>query len=224
MAVRLHNLSHRFGGRWVLSRLSVAFPAHSAVLLTGANGAGKTTLLRIVATSLQPTRGQVELFGLPVLAHRQALRHRLGLVTHASHLYNALTAEENLQLTARLAGIGLGASGRNIPALLERVGLGAHRKRPVAGFSAGMTRRLGLAKLLLQRPELVLLDEPFGQLDADGVQLAQTIVGELRGEGATVVMSTHDIARGRALCDHHLALTHGRQQGPLRAIAKVPRP
>jgi heme exporter protein A len=217
--VELDKVSKRYGSHWALVRLSLAIPAQSAVLLTGPNGAGKTTLLRLLATALKPTRGTLRLFGAPADEHLESVRARLGLVTHKSHLYDDLSAQENLQLVARLAPR---VAANRIPALLERVGLGARAHSAVRTFSAGMQRRLCLARVLLREPELVLLDEPFSQLDPEGVALVAEIIGELKRRGVTLVLSTHDIDRGLALCDLHLHLERGhalRRLEPIAALA-----
>ncbi len=214
MTVRLDNVSQRYGRRWALVRLSLAIPPERAVLLTGANGAGKTTLLRVIATALRPTRGALSLFGLPAHENLEAVRPRIGLVTHRSHLYEELSAQENLTLVARLQGI----SAREIGAILERVGLGPRAHSAVRTFSAGMQRRLCLARVLLRVPELVLLDEPFGQLDPEGQVLVEELVRELRARRTTLVIATHDVDRARPLCDLHLHLEQGRVLRPLEPI------
>lgn len=206
MVVCLRDVSKRFANRWALARVTCDIPAGASVLLTGENGAGKTTFLRILATVLQPTVGEVELFGQRVRDDIEAVRVRLALLTHHNHLYEALSPFENLQLVARLRGL----EARSIESVLERVGLSQHAYRPVVGFSAGMRRRVCIARLLLHRPELVLLDEPFTQLDPGGVILMEDIIRELHQSGSTLVIATHDIDRGLALCDRHLVLTGGR--------------
>lgn len=204
-AARLKEVSRRYGKRWALVRASLEVPAASAVLLTGENGAGKTTLLRILATALAPTRGELELFGLPAAEHKESIRGRVGLVTHTSHLYEDLSARENLELVTRFRPQ---ASG--VDAALERVGLTDRADSPVRTFSAGMQRRLCLGRVLLRRPELILLDEPFGQLDPEGVSLVEEIIRGLRRDNVTLVISTHDLERGRALCDRHVHMSRGR--------------
>src|SRR5690606_10012853 len=148
---------------------SFHIPAGRITLLTGPNGAGKTTLLRLLSTALTPTRGELRLFGQPAFPHPEPLRRRLALMTHHSHLYDDLSALENLQVVAQLTGRSTSA----IPSLLERVGLGRDMHRPVRDYSAGMKRRLCLGRVLLREPELALLDEPFGQLDPAGVELME---------------------------------------------------
>ena len=206
-AARLIDVSRRYGRRWALVHLSAEIPSGHAVLLTGPNGAGKTTLLRILATALSPTRGQLEIFGMSPADNIEAVRRRVGLVTHSSHLYEDMTAAETLEL---LAHFDRKIDPVKIPRVLERVGLTARAESTARTFSAGMRRRLSLARVLLQQPDLLLLDEPFTQLDPAGVVLVEEVVLELKRAGVTLVMSTHDVARGRAICDLHMHLVGGR--------------
>ena len=129
-------------------------------------------------------------------------------MTHASHLYDAQSSRENLRFVARMAGDG--ALGR-IDDVLDEVGLAGHADRPVRGFSAGMKRRLMMARLLFKKPELVLLDEPWGQLDAGAMDLMDDMVRTLRDGGSTLVIATHDVDRATPLCDTRLRLAHGRR-------------
>ena len=206
--MRLLDVSRRMGERWVLSRLSLEVAQGASVLLCGDNGAGKTTLLKVVATLLQPTFGRLELFGVQARGASLELRGRLGLMTHASHLYDSQTGRENLRFVARLAG-RLPSVG--VDSLLERVGLAAHADRPVRGYSAGMKRRLMMARLMVKEPELVLLDEPWGQLDAGAVDLMDEVIRGLQAAGATLIIATHDIERATALCNVRVRLAHGRR-------------
>jgi heme exporter protein A len=214
-AARLIDVSRRYGKRWALIHLSTEIPVGHAVLLTGPNGAGKTTLLRILATALSPTRGGLEIFDMQPASDVEAIRRRIGLVTHSSHLYEDLTAAEALQLLARF---DRKVDPKKIGPVLERVGLSSRAESTARTFSAGMRRRLSLAKVLLQQPDLLLLDEPFTQLDPAGVALVEAVVRELKQKGVTLVMSTHDVERGRALCDLHMHLVGGRLPAPVSRI------
>jgi len=214
MVVRCEEVSVRFGRRWALVRLSAELKAAESILLTGENGAGKTTFLRVLSTALRPTRGKLELFGLDAWENLEQVRPRLGLLTHDNHLYFDMSALENLELVARLTG----RSTEGLDDLLERVGLGPHKHRRARFFSAGMKRRLCFARLLLRNVEVALLDEPFGQLDPQGVVFVEDVIRELRKRGTTVVMSTHDVPRGKALCDRHLKLTQGRKLGTVAEL------
>jgi heme exporter protein A len=214
---RMMEVSRRYGKRWALIRASLDIPSGSAMLLTGENGAGKTTMLRVLATALAPTRGRLELFGRAVQGNRDAVRARLGLMTHTSHLYEDLSARENLRLVSRFQP---SAKSSRIDGILERVGLLARADSPVRTFSAGMQRRLCMARILLRQPELLLLDEPFGQLDPAGVALVEEVICELKANGVTMVISTHDIERGEAICDLRVHLSQGRLRGAPRPIAQ----
>lgn len=204
-AASLSDVCLRWGSRWPLAHLSFSIPAGDITLLTGANGAGKTTLLRLLSTALKPTRGTLHLMGQPAFPHPERVRPRVALMTHHSHLYDDLSAAENLQVVAQLTGTPPG----NIPHLLDQVGLAADMHRPVRDYSAGMKRRLCLARVLLRQPELALLDEPFGQLDPAGVQLMEQVIRDLHRRGTTVVLSTHDLPRGLRLGQHHIHLQSG---------------
>lgn len=203
-AVHIEDVSHRFDGAWVLARLQLQIPIGGRVLLTGNNGSGKTTLLRLVSTVLRPTRGRIFLYGVDTQQNPQAARRRLALMTHQHGLYEALSALQNLQLCARLANL-FGTT--DAAALLARVGLAQHAHVPISGFSAGMKRRLVLARVLLLQPDLVLFDEPFSQLDTSGTALVEDVLDELAAAGTSWIMASHDPKRARRLCNLQLALS-----------------
>ena len=207
-ALALHDVSKRYGRRWALARLSYALPAGRSLLLTGHNGSGKTTLLRLLATALSPTAGRVEVLGKDSVAAREEVRREVALLSHASFLYEDLTAEQNLTVFARLLGLPSprDAAGQ----LLTRVGLTQRSDSPVRQFSAGMRKRLAIARLLMKRPTLALLDEPFGELDPAGIAAMEGIIGQLKQEGVTVVLATHLVEQGLALCEERLHLQDGR--------------
>jgi len=180
----------------------------NSLLVVGANGAGKTTLLRLLATTLTPTAGSVRVFGVRPEEDLLGVRRQLGLVSHRTHLYDDLTAAEFLAVTASVGGMAKD-SARN-EGLLERVGLAGRGGDVVRGFSAGMRKRLSFARLLLQDPAVVLLDEPYGQLDVRGVAFVDELIAELIGDNKTLVMSTHQVERGAALLKNGLVLSSGR--------------
>ena len=182
--------------------------AGESLLVVGANGSGKTTLLRVLGTVLRPSQGKLRLFGTDPAQDPVAIRRRLALLSHHSGLYEDLSARDNLGVIARLGGHG----AHDAAALLEQVGLD-DRPDPIRAFSAGMRKRLQVATLLLQRPELVLLDEPFAALDPAGVD---DVAALLRGLGATLVVTSHRIAKAARLCDRAVLLEDGlpRWTGP----------
>ncbi|EAU68068.1 heme ABC exporter, ATP-binding protein CcmA [Stigmatella aurantiaca DW4/3-1] len=207
-ALALHDVSKRYGRHWALARLTYALPARRSLLLTGHNGSGKTTLLRLVATALAPTAGRVEVLGRDAVAHRDAVRQDVALLSHTSFLYEDLTAHQNLVVLARLLGLASPADAAET--LLTRVGLTRRTQSPVRHFSAGMRKRLAIARLLMKTPTLALLDEPFGELDPAGIQAMEALIGELKASGTTVVLATHLIDQGLALCEERLHLQEGR--------------
>lgn len=207
-ALALHDVSKRYGRRWALARLTYSLPAGRSLLLTGHNGSGKTTLLRLVATALSPTAGRVEVLGRDAVTERDAVRREVALLSHASFLYEDLTAQQNLTLFARL--LGLPSPGDAAASILQRVGLSKRSDSPVRGFSAGMRKRLAIARLLMKAPSIALLDEPFGELDPAGIEAMERIIGELKASGVTVVLATHLIEQGLSLCEERLHLQEGR--------------
>jgi heme exporter protein A len=204
--LQLHNICHRFGSQWALSHASLQVPTGQTVLLTGHNGAGKTTLLRIVATALQPSRGSLQIFGIDALAQPQRVRPRLGLMSHHHFMYEALSAAQNLQSLCRLVRP---AAATQVHSVLQQIGLDRCGDAALSTFSAGMKRRLALGRLLLLDPQLVLLDEPFGQLDPQGVALVEQTLQRFAKAGKTLLLCTHDVERGQALCDAHVHLGPG---------------
>ncbi|MEM6558582.1 MAG: heme ABC exporter ATP-binding protein CcmA [Myxococcota bacterium] len=208
-AVKLSGVGRRFGTHWAIAHLTFEVERGCVVVLTGSNGAGKTTLLRVLATALRPTLGELRLFGTDAASNPSQIRSRLALLTHDSHLYSDLSGYENLALLARL----LKRPRHLVSEALERVGLSEAANQAVRGYSAGMKRRVGLARVLLSQPELVLLDEPFGQLDPEGVALMEEVVQQLHARGATVFLSTHDVERGLKLADQHLVMKAGQTTG-----------
>ena len=203
-AVETEGLSRRYGRRWALADVSLTVPAGAVVMLAGRNGSGKSTLLRVLATALRPDHGRALVAGHDLRREREAIRRKVALLAHHSYLYEALTARENLAVAASFLGRPAD------PALLARVGLASRADDPVASFSAGMRKRLALARGLLQQAELVVLDEPYGELDPPGFELLDGAIAELKARGATVVMATHLVERGRQLCERALLLEDGR--------------
>ncbi|MEW6433685.1 MAG: heme ABC exporter ATP-binding protein CcmA [Myxococcota bacterium] len=209
-AIELKDVSKRFGPRWGVSRLSYTLAPGRSLLLTGHNGSGKTTLLRMISTATFPTLGQIRLFGKETREHRAELRPQVALLSHANFLYEDLTASQNLTLAARL--MGLPDAPQTVAGVLERVGLAARAHNPVRQFSAGMRKRVAIARLLLKAPRLALLDEPFGELDPAGIAQMEGLIRELQERGSTVVLATHLIEQGESLTQERLHLEQGRRQ------------
>jgi heme exporter protein A len=208
IAVAAAGLCRRYGRRWALIDIGFEVPEGALVMVTGRNGSGKSTLLRVLATAIRADRGTVQILGLDVQRERERARESIALLGHRTHLYEPLTALENLAVAARFLG---GDPGRDaLLARLEEVGLTDRGDDPVQTFSAGMRQRLALARVLQQEARVVLLDEPYGHLDRPGFALVDRVLRRLRDQGATVLMATHLLTRGRALCERGLVLEAGR--------------
>jgi len=204
-ALELSGIGKRFGTHWALAHISYRLPVSRSLLLTGHNGSGKTTLLRLLATALQPTLGQLRVLGLSAKQDTLGIRQNTALLSHANYHYEDLSAEQNLRLLARLLG-----KTADIPCLLERVGLLSRQQSPVRQFSAGMRKRLAIARLLLKAPRLALLDEPFGELDPAGIANMENLIRELKTQGTTLVLATHLVEQGLSLTEARLHLNQGR--------------
>jgi heme ABC exporter ATP-binding subunit CcmA len=185
------NLSKRFGAKRVFERVDIALAAGDLLLVTGPNGSGKTTLLRVLAGLAAPTSGELEL----------PPRAVVGYLGHEPLVYRELTPLENLQLFGRL--YRLPERRERVGMLLERFGLWDVRHERVGTFSRGMQQRLGLCRVLLHEPELLVLDEPFNALDAAGAVLLDETLAELTGRA--LVVATHDPERVESLATQRLA-------------------
>jgi heme exporter protein A len=206
-ALELEGIAHRFGGTWVLRGCSLSLQAGETVALLGSNGAGKTTLLKIASTLLRPTRGAGRVFGADLLREPDAVRGSIGVLGHAPALYDDLSARENLEFACRMRGERPHAE--TIDRVLEEVSLRAHGGARVRGFSSGMRRRLGLARILLRPPRLLLLDEPYASLDEDGIEMTNDLVRRIASGGGAVLAATHDLPRAAEVTTRALRIVGG---------------
>ena len=191
--IRARKLSKRFGEKRVLEALDLEVPRGGFVVVTGPNGSGKTTLLRLCAGLAAPTDGELEV---------DAPRGCVGFLAHEPLVYRELTALENLDLYGRLYRIA--ERRERCGAMLERFGLWGARNERTGTFSRGMLQRLALCRTFLHEPDLVLLDEPFDGLDADGEKRLHLKLAE---HGSTVLVATHDPKSLAGRATARLALT-----------------
>jgi heme exporter protein A len=215
--VEVRGLGKRYGQHRALANVELSLAAGEVCALLGPNGAGKTTLIGILSTLVRPTAGQVRyLDGDGERASDDRLRAEIGLLAHASLCYGELSAIENLVFFAGLYGVA-DAAGR-AATLLDEVGLEPRaRTQPARTYSRGMLQRLALARALLARPSLLLLDEPFTGLDRDGAQALGQRLGRAKADGAIVV--THDLEAIAGVTDHAVVLRGGKLAGRERAAA-----
>ncbi|HEX5307967.1 MAG TPA: ABC transporter ATP-binding protein [Solirubrobacteraceae bacterium] len=179
----------------------------AVVAVVGPNGAGKTTLLRVLATLLRPHAGEVCVLGERLPGDAWRLRGRVGLLGHEPLLYRELTARENLRYHARLYGV----SDEQVERRLHDVAIANRADEPLRTLSRGMTQRVAVARATLHEPELLLLDEPYANLDPAAVEQVAPLIGS-RSNGAprTRVLTSHDPERGLAEADMALGLRDGR--------------
>ena len=194
-----------FGDFPALKQVDLRIEAGSVVALLGRNGAGKTTLLRILAGLSKPSRGAVRILGAE--AREQTTRRRIGVLGHSISIYDELSAFENLVMFGNL--YGLSDSARRADAILERVGLARVRDGLAREFSRGMRQRLAVARAFLHDPEVLLLDEPFTSLDDRAIAVLQSMLQEMRDQGRTIVMSTHQLREALELCSHVALIQRG---------------
>ncbi|HEV3365393.1 MAG TPA: ABC transporter ATP-binding protein [Acidimicrobiia bacterium] len=170
--------------------------------LLGPNGAGKTTLCRILATVLTPTSGTAHIFGFDVTTSARLVRRHIGIVFDGDRgLYPQLTARQNLHFWAALYGVPRRSRPLLARRLLERVGLEERSDERVQGYSRGMRQRLHLARALVGDPPLLLLDEPTTGMDPLAAMEFRAVIGELRRDGRTMLLTTHNMAEAERLCD-----------------------
>jgi heme exporter protein A len=201
-------VGRRFASVAALHGVTLRVTAGEAVAVFGPNGAGKTTLLRVLATLLRPSEGTLRLFGRPARDAGVYARRHMGFLSHKSFLYPDLTPAQNLDFYARMFGVP--ARAERVRDLLDQVGLLGWAHRPVRALSRGLEQRCALARALVHDPELLLLDEPFSGLDVDAATMLSELLHQARGRGTTVLMTTHDIARGFEICTRAVILAQGR--------------
>ena len=194
-----------FSGFWrprprrALDALTLDIPVGGVFGLLGPNGAGKSTTFKLLVDLLRPTAGRAELLGRP--AGDTGARQRLGFLPENPSFYDHLTAEELLGYFAGLFGLSGPERRKRATAVLDRVGLGADRRRPLRQYSKGMVQRVGLAQALVNDPELIILDEPMSGLDPVGRRDVREMIAALGTEGRTVLFSSHILTDAEELCE-----------------------
>jgi heme ABC exporter ATP-binding subunit CcmA len=204
-AVTVERVWKYFGDFPALRDISFNLDRGTCLALLGRNGAGKTTLLRILAGLSTPSEGGIRLLDMP--ARDPAARAKIGIIGHGIAVYDELSAVENLRLFARL--YALPEPDRAADIWLERTNLDRVKHSLVREFSRGMRQRLAIARAFLHSPALLLLDEPFTSLDDRAIALLQSLMGQALANGATVIMSTHQLREAMELSTHVALLVRG---------------
>ena len=188
--VELADVSRNYGRRRAVSKITFSVSRGEILGLLGPNGAGKSTLIAMLATLVRPTSGSIKYGGQTSDEAGAALRCRIGLLAHELHLYNELSARQNLEFFAQLHGLDPNGV---VPAALDQAGLADRSDDVVGSFSRGMRQRLGLERALINRPNLLLLDEPFTGLDDRAVTAVTSRLRRIASEGGIIVLATHDL-------------------------------
>ena len=208
MRVTIDKLAKTYGFLWALRDLHLDLLPGECCALLGPNGAGKTTLLKLLGGLIAPSAGTIRFDGMDFSRSMPALRSRIGLLAPADHLYENLTARENLHFFTRLYNRVNPVSA--LDAALAQVGLDGRAGDYVANLSSGMKCRLSIAKWRLLQPELLLLDEPYGVLDGSGVDLLESFLKQQCTKGGIVIIASHHVSRVLNHCNRAVILSHGR--------------
>ncbi len=215
-AIEATGITKQFGAILALDRLDLVVPRGSIFGLLGPNGAGKTTTIRILTGLARPTAGRASVAGVEVGLDQPELRRRIGYLDQDPQFYGWMKARELLELVGRLHGLRGSELQSRVGEMLARTGLTAAAERRIGGYSGGMRQRLGIAQALINRPQILFLDEPVSSLDPEGRRDLLELIAGLRGE-ATVVFSTHVLSDVERICDRVAILDRGRRvtEGPL---------
>jgi heme exporter protein A len=197
-----------FGHFTALNSVTLSVQKGEFVALFGRNGAGKTTFLKIAATLMRPTKGDLRIEGVDVRKEPEEARRHIGFLSHNTFVYRDLSALENLKFFCRLYSVD--ASETRLMDLLDRVGLRRRAHDAVRSFSRGLHQRVGIARVFLHNPSLILLDEPYTGLDAHAVEMLNGVLDEAVQAGKTVILTTHDLDQGLRAANRALIMDRGK--------------
>lgn len=207
MMISVKKLIKRFGPKTILRGLNFEVKSGEFVALLGPNGAGKTTFLRVLASLSTPSMGEVSISGYRLPQQSAAVRRRLGVVLHQPLLYGDLTAEENLRFYGRM--YSLTDLDDRIMEILDLVGLKGRQRDLVRTFSRGMQQRLSIGRAVIHDPDVILFDEPYTGLDQDASSMLDEVLLKIAGQGKTIVMTSHDLARIAELASRFDVISRG---------------
>ncbi|HSB88573.1 MAG TPA: ABC transporter ATP-binding protein [Anaerolineales bacterium] len=197
--IETENLTRRFGDILAVDRLTLSVAPGEIFGFLGPNGAGKTTTIRMLAGLIAPSDGQATVAGCRVGREDSTLRRRIGVLTETPGLYDGLSAQANLAFFAELYGVA--DAGAAVEHYLQWLGLWERRFEPAGTFSKGMRQKLAIARALLHEPQVLFLDEPTSGLDPEAAHLVRDFIAELRREGRTIFLCTHNLDEADRLCD-----------------------
>lgn len=199
--IEAERLTKRFGPNLAVDSLTLSVREGEVLGLLGPNGAGKTTTVRMLSCLIAPTSGSASVGGLRVGEDDHRIRQMVGILTESPGLYERLNAQQNLEYFAKLYGLDEARRGRQVEHYLRLLGLWERRGEPVSGFSKGMKQKIAIARAVVHEPKVVFMDEPTSALDPESARTVRDFIEELKGEGRTVVLCTHNLDEADRLCD-----------------------
>src|SRR5919206_4023594 len=200
-AIETYGLTRQFGERVAVDNLTMQIPWGTVFGFLGPNGAGKTTTVRMLAALIAPTSGAAVVAGQRLGVGDTAIRHSVGILTETPGLYDRLSAWQNLLFFAHMYDVPDPRAGQQAERYLRMLGLWERRNDPAGSFSKGMRQKLAIARALLHEPAIVFLDEPTAGLDPEAARTVRDFVKELRAEGRTIFLTTHNLPEADELCD-----------------------
>ena len=209
-AIAAEGLTRRFGAITALDGVTLSVPRGTVFGFLGPNGAGKTTTIRLLLGLVAPTAGTLRVLGEPLPQGGLGVRRRTGVVLEQHGLYDGLTVAGSLEFAARSYGLDRAAAAARVGELAERFGLADRLGSRPQTLSRGMRQRMSIARALVGRPELLVLDEPTNGLDAEAAAALRTLLVELVEKGTTVFLTTHLLAEAERLCDQVTVIKSGR--------------
>lgn len=208
--IRVNNLTKDFKDLKAVDDLSFTVEEGRVYGFLGQNGAGKSTTIRMLLTLIEPTAGDIEIFGLNLKKHRKEILRQTGAIIEKPDLYKYLTALENIRIFSRLSGVKLPAA--KLMEQLDMVGLGDRAGSKVKTYSQGMKQRLGLACALVHNPQLIILDEPTNGLDPQGIaDMRNMIIHLSKDQGKTLLVSSHLLGEMEMMANNMLIINKGRK-------------
>lgn len=206
MRLEIKNITKKFTQKTAVNDFSMVIDVNECVGLIGPNGAGKSTLIQIIADILNADKGEILLDGQKI----SSMRNRIGYLPQYPNFFSWMTAFETLSFMGTLSGIAKNELQKEIPLLLEKVGLGNEAHSHVGTFSGGMKQRLGIAQALLHKPALMIMDEPVSALDPIGRREVLNLLKEIKQE-TTVLISTHILSDAEEICERFVMIKNGRK-------------
>jgi heme exporter protein A len=206
--IQTKQLIKRVGDKVILRGVNLSINKGQTVAILGPNGAGKSTILKVIATLIKPSNGEVLINNKEIKRHALEVKSLIGYLPHASLLYDHFTPLENLVLFGKLYGVK--NVEKRAKELIEKVGLSFFLHEPVKSFSRGMIQRVAIARAIIHDPRILLLDEPHTGLDQQAIVILNKVILEMKAQGTTTVMVTHDFKQAAEICDRIIIVKNGK--------------